>query len=63
MIAYDMSTGEMEQLRPMNERRYYLASIMMGESIYVFGGRNGIECLSSCERYVEYYSNSSRFGK
>lgn len=58
MIAIDMKTGEMEQLRPMNERRFSHTSIMLGKLIYVFGGYDdydhGMEYLSSCERYVEY---------
>lgn len=53
-IAYDLKTGKMEILLPMNARRSNHAAIVMGKSFYVFGGHDGIEDLSSCERLVEF---------
>lgn len=56
MTTIDMQTGEQKKLLPMNESRYNYTWIVMGKSVYVFGGMKnpGYIYLSSCERYVEY---------
>lgn len=57
MFAFDLKTGKEEKLHPMNVRRSSFGSVLMGKSIYVFGGygySKTNEILNSCERYVEH---------
>jgi len=52
---YDIKAERWSSIPPMSSKRWYAASAVGegegGRYIYAFGGRDGIQSLSSCERY------------